>query len=76
MSLSSSKCQLIQERHKGFLLHLLPLSTWSTTSASPNVTQEAPDRPLKHAHESQMYTGDLCLVPFLSPSLFSIFSVF
>lgn len=76
MSLSTSKCQLIQERHKGFLLHLLPLSTWSMTSASPNVTQEAPDRSLKHAHESQMYTGDLCLVPFLSPSLFSIFSVF
>lgn len=57
MSLSSSKCQLIQGRHKGFLLHLLPpLSTWSTMSAFPSVTQEAPHRPLKHAHESQMYT--------------------
>lgn len=72
MSLSSSKCQLIQGRHRGFLLHLLPLSTWSTMSASPSVTQEAPDRPLKHAHESQMSTGDFCLLPFLSP--FSLFS--
>lgn len=77
MSLSSSTCQLIQGRDKDFLLHLLPpLSTWSTVSVSPSVMQEAPHRPLKHAHESQMYIWDLCLLPFLSPSFFSIFSVF